>query len=190
MSRCTGRQSDRSTMDLDTIIQARAKAAARYAADRFSTRLDYKDFQDVTQSAAEGFWRAWSKKPGEMGYAIIAARNAAIRFMIRDLWGSNPFATTITDEMENCGVVLRAQREDICDLPDEILRQLQMLFLESRKKKGQRGALAAARDAFVINALHKEWSNEAIGNALDKPIDSVKKYRRRIRTVLRERSEQ
>ena len=166
------------------IIQAKSTAAARHAAYRFGTRLDYEDFQDVVQSAAEGFCRAWNKRPGEIGYAVIAARHEAIRFIARDLWGGNPFSIEITDEIENCGIILRTQREEIQDLPDKVLRELRALFLKSRNKKGQRGTLAAVRDTFVVNALHKEWSTEAIATALGKRVDSVKKYRRRIRTVL------
>jgi len=174
---------------LADLIQTRATAAARRAYANLGVIPDREDFQDVVQGAAEGFWRAWNKCPGEIGYAVVAARNAATKCIIREVWGKNPFTITAPIEDEFHTVILHNQQEEIGDLPEEILRELYRIFLASRSKRGRRGMLASARDVFVINALHKEWGNEAIATALGKPVDSVKKYRRRIQSVLKEQQD-
>jgi len=163
----------------DCPIEARALAAARRACARFGVRLDYEDFQDTVQAAAEGFWRAWQRRPGEIGYAVISARNAAVKFLIRDLWGSNPFAA---DEKELCNAIATEPRTR--GLPDDVLRTLQDIFLSSRTKRGRRGQLAAARETFICNALAREWSPDGIAHALATSGDQIKKCRQHIRTVL------
>jgi len=167
-------------MDLPP-IEERARAAAWYACGDLGVYLDYQDFQDVIQSAAEGFWRGWRRKPDRMGYAVVSARNAAIKFIIRQLWGKNPFNVVGEEVLSYTPIVVKESRDG---LPDEVLRELYHIFLGSRKKKGQRGALAAAREVFVCNALARGWETIGIAHALQTSRSQVKKCRRHIRAVL------
>ena len=172
---------------IEEIIQQRAKTAARYACANLGICLDWQDFEDACQAAAEGFWMAWRKKPGEINYAMVAARNQATKEIIRHIFGHNPFNCASEESLAWASIATSEPRSR--GLPNDVLRDLLCICLVSRKKKGQRGALAAARDVFICNALAREWNNKGIAQSLHTKPDHIKKYRQGIVRVLEEEKE-
>jgi len=170
-------------IEIDLLIE-KLHWAVQGAQRRLGVLFDHDEIEDATQSAAEGFWRAWRKRPGNVGYAAVSARREVIKFFIRHLWGSNPLWTKELTEDTGAVPLLPTQAEELEGLPDEILRDLQRIFLESRAKRGRRGARATAREVFITNALQRQWNNEAIATALGTSVDAVKKYWHRIKRVL------
>jgi len=166
----------------ETVLMDRAKRAARQAIARLSVDLSIEDVQDVEAAAMLGFHVAWTRKPGNVGYAYIAARNEAVKFIIRDLFGRNPMSPTPLEKVEHYLAARHAGQRG--PLPDDVKRELFGIFIDSRVKKGERGTLATARDVFILNTLAQEGNNAGIGMALDCPPSHIKQYRRRIREVL------
>jgi len=169
-------------------LQQRARAAARYAERRCKVHLDPEDFADTEMAAAEGWLRAQRRRPGDQhqGYAVISARNAALKCILREIWGRNPLWSLHLDALDAgderaIWPVITGSREG---LPGDILRELYHILLDARAKKGARGALAAGRDLFILSALCREWTNEGIAQALGVPPNSIRKYRARLISVL------
>lgn len=154
---------------------------------RLGAEFSREDYDDARQEARLAFWIAWERKPGNKAYAYVSARNAVVKFIIRVLWGKNPLGAT---ELESISHFVTAQRVGQRDgLPESVLRELLVIFLDSRKIGGERGMMAAARDVFICNALAQEWNNQGISQALGVAPGSVKKYRQRIQKVLQEEIE-
>lgn len=171
--------------DLNLSIEDRARAAAYYVCGRCQIIPTREEFKDICQSAALGWVMAQRKRPGKEheGYAVIAARNEAMKFILNGIWGKNPFIAFCLDGEKDA--VPMAATESCGSLPDDVLQRLNQLFLAAREKKGARGMLAASRDTFIINAVHQGWNNEAIGLALGIPARDAATYRRKIRRILK-----
>ena len=167
-------------MGFESLLYDKADQAVLSVTRRLGIILDYDDWQDARQAAALGFWRGWQRKPGNEIYCLISARNEATKFIIRCLFGKNPFCVLVEPEH----TAAPTPTSDRHSLPDDVLRELRELFLSARKNGGMRTHLVAARDVFIVNAIYRGWTNEGIANALDTVPDNVKKYRQKIRRIL------
>lgn len=173
---------------MDAIIYQRARRAAGAAINLLGISVSAADFADITQSAAIGYWRGWTRNvqfdsaDHRRAYAFVAARNAAIRCIDRQLCGNNPLSMLpLMDE-----VIEDMEQKQSRELPLEIAVQLFYIFYRSRTKRGVRGMLAAARDTFIISAAWSGDSLQAIADALDVHIETARTYQKRARRVLRQ----
>lgn len=68
---------------------------------------------------------------------------------------------------------------------DEIRPAVEKLFLDCRRKRGERGAAAACRDAEILDMLTRGYSDEGISLELGIPWVSIREYRKIIKRNLR-----
>lgn len=167
---------------MERMIVKKSEIAAAVATRRLEVWLSYEDFRDVKQSAALGFWKGWCARPAlpeneRIGYAYKSAINQAIQFIIRRLFAKNPMRTRPLDDLASEA----PPKEPRGDLPPDVRRRLYEIFLNSRKKKGQRGRLAAMREVFIVNAVYRGDNDDSIAQDLGIPRDHAKAYRLRAR---------
>jgi hypothetical protein len=172
--------------DIEQLIQDRAPKAARNAISILEVTLSPQDIEDVEQVAAIGFWEAWQKKQN-IGYAYVAARNAAMKFIIRVLMGNNPMDVVEYDKIRHFLVARTVGQRG--PLPEDVKERLFRMFLESRSKKGERGREAAMRDVAICDALASEGGNALIAQELGYSPRTIRTYRYRIQDRLREIAE-
>lgn len=103
--------------------------------------------------------------------AHMASRGAA--GLIRRTWGARAGD-------RHLALVQFVETEER-ELPDALAEELLALFFDQRKKRGQRGLQAAARDVAIVALLVAGYPNDAIAMTLDISYNSVKQYRRDIR---------
>ena len=177
-------------MDFDFVYD-KAQMATSNAVNILSIQVSVMDREDITQEAAIKFWQTWQKSDNlsddsRIAYAYVAARNAAIKFIDRKLFGNNPIAVApfIDDIMRPSKTHCHS------NLPDDVLTALFKIFLESRQKRGKRSILAACREVYIVNGLYRGDSPAGIANDLNISTHSVKKYRRHIMKCLRAYAQQ
>lgn len=183
-------------MEPEEVVVLKARQAASSACTRLGISLTYlvhQDREDIIQSAAMGFWKGWLARPGNVGYAYVSARNEAVMFLVRVLWGKNPFSLFSLDEEGDEG---NNSRVDCLVAVDEgssacvILTQAQEcklfeIFLASRQKRGGRGERASMRDAHIVLAICRGESKAGIASDLGISLAVLKVYRKRARRVLK-----
>ncbi len=114
------------------------------------------------------------------GYLYRAAYNQ----MLRDYWRQRRAdALRFAGELD-ANVLQILRQHDARSLSDDLVDELFELFLQSRKKRGQRGALASQRDVRIVSLLVAGYNNEGIGLELGIDAHDVAHYRRQIQNRL------
>lgn len=114
------------------------------------------------------------------GYLYRAAYNQ----MLRDYWRQrHADAHRFAGELD-ANKLGWLRRHDDRSLSDDLSSELFTMFLESRKKRGARGAAASQRDVRIVALLVAGFSNEGIGLELGIDAHAVAHYRRQIQNRL------
>ena len=127
--------------------------------------LSVQDREDIRQSAILGGWLGWQRQPGNFSYAWRAAYNESLKFVIRQMFGRNPFvddAQEFDETRAESLTGLEARR----GLPDEIKKSLYAIFLSSRSKRGARGERAARRETLIMDLIWRGYRDIGIANTL------------------------
>jgi hypothetical protein len=169
-------------MNIDDVILEKSRMAAYAARNQLGVSLSPQDIEDATQAASLGFIRAWRRKNGNVGYCYVAAKNEAIKFIVRVLFGNNPVDPVEYEKIRHYLSARDAGRRN--GLSDEVADRLFQMLLGSRLKKGERGRKAALREVLIADALCQEKNDAAIAMDLDIPERDVKTYRLRLRARL------
>lgn len=169
-----------------------AQHAARVAWRRLgSPAWSAADWDDITQDAVLAVVRVRPQARAlfpadpdrQRAYVFGAARQAAVNGYLCGLVAHNPASTLPLDVLE----YTEAEAPDDAPeagLPDAAKRELEAIFLASRKQRRGRVVAASKRDALICDLIARGYRNQGLATALGISVDSVKAYRRRIKQVL------
>lgn len=108
-------------------------------------------------------------------YAYQCGKSAALMWMRREARKREAAATYA--EVQRLG--------GVGEITQETKQRLFQVFLESRKKRGQRGLMAAARDVAIFTMAADRATNDEIAQAMGLSPNSIKTLRKRARDRLR-----
>jgi len=133
-------------------------------------------------------WRAYLKTGrADRPYLAGAARFAIRRYALRLRFGrTSPRpgrVASLTDAED--ALPTQSPSEPRPGLSADILSAVRARLLAVRQKRGQRGAQAADILCQVLLLVSRGYSNAAIAQELELPLNTVKVYRARLRATLR-----
>lgn len=153
--------------------------------------LTPEDRRECEREAVEAMCKAASRFPRHAEndkYMIVVGRNRILQFLFGGshdvkrytgkglLLAANVFYFDSSDGW----LIKPSMKYDPDDFIDKNLGEIFSLLLTTRKKQGNRGAEAAARDTQIVRLASLGWSSSEIGAELGISADNVKKYRQRI----------
>lgn len=127
-------------------------------------------------------WVRWlsTEDPMEKQSPRLCAKRSAAAQMRR--WGRRADNEVWSELREDSDPLHREMREP---MPVEMRNALLVEFQTQRRKGGERGLWAAARDVAILNLLWQGYNDKEIGAQLDMPHYSLRTYRRQIKERLR-----
>ena len=143
----------------------------------------------MRQEAMLAVWR--TQKQGA-GYAYKSAVNAVLAWRLKFVGGwarhdkpPRPTPQGTCTAFEDWMHVSDFQEDDLDGLDDNLIWKLAIEFLAARKKQGERGIRAAARDARIVQLITLGYNTRGIAQEMGMKEGTVKRYRSEIRKRLR-----
>lgn len=170
-------------MEREGIIILAARAAKRAATLLTGSHIYY---EDMRQAAASAILDTYQSGQNDAGYLWRVGYLSALQeFFFMKMEKK-------THDTHEPGIKIVSLPEYFATKPadgvptfvEENFDKVVDLFLDARKKKGQRGERAALRDATICLLVERGSTNREIGEILGIPAEHVKVYRQKIRNVL------